>query len=73
MIQQQIYLNQPLDASEDALAFEAMKEVGPEAISLLPIILSSKDAFYSPFLSDWHFETWKKQAACASNRRPTPC
>ena len=29
VIQQHIYLNQLLDASEDALAFDAMKEVGP--------------------------------------------
>ena len=50
VIQQQIYLNQPLDASEDALAFEAMKEVGPEAISLLPIIPSvvSRMRFTAP-------------------------
>ena len=63
VIQQQIYLNQPLDASEDALAFEAMKEVGPGSHFFAADHTQRrfKDAFYSPFLSDWrNFETWEE-------------
>ena len=63
VIQQHIYLNQPLDASEDALAFDAMKEVGPGSHFFAADHTQRrfKDAFYSPFLSDWrNFETWEE-------------
>ena len=63
VIQQHIYLNQPLDASEDALAFDALKEVGPGSHFFAADHTQRrfKDAFYSPFLSDWrNFETWEE-------------
>lgn len=51
----------PLDLSEDALAVEAIREVGPGGHFFgTPHTQSRyKTAFYSPILSDWrNFETW---------------
>lgn len=63
IIQQMMYLNRPLDVSDDALAFDAMKEVGPGSHFFAADHTQRrfKDAFYSPFLSDWrNFETWEE-------------
>ena len=63
MLQQLAYVNQPLDTSEDALAFEAIREVGPGShfFGAEHTKRRFKDAFYSPFLSDWrNFETWQE-------------
>ena len=63
MLQQLTYVNQPLDTSEDALAFEAIREVGPGShfFGAEHTKRRFKDAFYSPFLSDWrNFETWQE-------------
>ncbi len=51
----------PLDLSEDALAVEAIRDVGPGGHFFgTPHTQSRyKTAFYSPILSDWrNFETW---------------
>lgn len=51
----------PLDLSEDALAVEAIREVGPGGHFFgTPHTQSRyKTAFYSPVISDWrNFETW---------------
>lgn len=51
----------PLDLSEDALAIEAIRSVGPGGHFFgTPHTQSRyKTAFYSPILSDWrNFETW---------------
>jgi trimethylamine--corrinoid protein Co-methyltransferase len=51
----------PLDLSEDALAVEAIREVGPGGHFFGSPHTQSRyrDAFYSPILSDWrNFETW---------------
>src|SRR5690606_30008808 len=51
----------PLDLSEDALAVEAIREVGPGGHFFgTPHTQSRyKTAFYSPVISDWRiFETW---------------
>lgn len=51
----------PLDLSEDALAVDAIREVGPGGHFFgTPHTQSRyKTAFYSPILSDWrNFETW---------------
>ena len=66
MLQQLAYVNQPLDTSEDALAFEAIREVGPGShfFGAEHTKRRFKDAFYSPFLSDWrNFETWQESGS----------
>ena len=72
MLQQIIYLNQPLDVSDDALAFEAIKEVGPGSHFFMAEHTQRrfKDAFYAPFLSDWrNFETWEETGAVTTEYR----
>jgi len=54
---------EPLDFSEDALALDAIKEVGPGGHFFGTEHTQSryKTAFYSPVLSDWrNFETWQE-------------
>ena len=53
---------QPLDLSEDALAVEAIRDVGPGGhfFGTAHTQARYKNAFYSPVLSDWrNFETWQ--------------
>ena len=57
---------QPLDTSEDALGFEAMKEVGPGGhfFGAAHTLARYETAFYSPLLSDWrNYETWRLAGA----------
>jgi len=56
----------PLDLSEDALAVDAIRDVGPGGHFFgTPHTQSRyKNAFYSPILSDWrNFETWNEAGA----------
>jgi trimethylamine--corrinoid protein Co-methyltransferase len=56
----------PLDTSEDALGFEAMKEVGPGGhfFGSAHTLARYETAFYSPLLSDWrNYETWRLAGA----------
>ena len=72
MLQQIIYLNKPLDTSEDAMAFDAIREVGPGShfFAAEHTQRRFKDAFYSPFLSDWrNFETWEETGALRVDER----
>lgn len=72
VLQQIQYLNQPLDISEDAMAFDAIREVGPGShfFGAEHTQRRFKDAFYSPFLSDWrNFETWEETGALSTERR----
>jgi trimethylamine--corrinoid protein Co-methyltransferase len=51
----------PLDLSEDALAVDAIRDVGPGGHFFGTAHTQSryKNAFYSPIISDWrNFETW---------------
>jgi trimethylamine--corrinoid protein Co-methyltransferase len=51
----------PLDLSEDALAVEAIRDVGPGGhfFGTQHTQDRYKTAFYAPILSDWrNFETW---------------
>ena len=66
MIQQWLYLQKPLDVSDDALAVEAIREVGPTShfFGAAHTQARFKDAFYSPFLSDWrNVETWEEDGS----------
>ncbi|MES0812036.1 trimethylamine methyltransferase family protein [Roseibium sp. SCPC15] len=51
----------PLDVSEEALALEAIKDVGPAGhfFGTEHTQARYKDAFYAPIVSDWrNYETW---------------
>jgi trimethylamine--corrinoid protein Co-methyltransferase len=53
----------PLDTSEDALAIEAIRDVGPGGhfFGTEHTQARYQDAFYAPVLSDWrNFETWQE-------------
>ena len=53
----------PLDLSEDALAVEAIRDVGPGGhfFGTQHTQDRYKTAFYAPILSDWrNFETWQE-------------
>jgi trimethylamine--corrinoid protein Co-methyltransferase len=72
MLQQMIYVNQALDLSDDALAFEAIKEVGPGShfFGAEHTQRRFKDAFYSPFLSDWrNYESWEEAGSVTTEKR----
>jgi len=54
---------EPLDLSEDALGFDAIKDVGPGGHFFGTPHTQSRytDAFYSPIISDWrNFESWEE-------------
>ena len=72
MLQQIIYAQKPLPFSEDDLALEAMREVGPHGHFFGADHTQSryKDAFYSPLLSDWrNFESWEEAGAVWTHER----
>lgn len=53
----------PLDVSEDALAIDAIRDVGPGGhfFGTAHTRARYKDAFYPPIVSDWrNFETWEE-------------
>ena len=55
--------DRPLDCSSDALAFEAIKDVGPAGHFFATDHTQSRyrDAFYAPVLSDWrNYESWEE-------------
>ncbi|TYC52100.1 trimethylamine methyltransferase family protein [Rhodobacterales bacterium] len=60
----------PLDVSEDALAVDAIREVGPAGhfFGVGHTRARYKDAFYAPIVSDWrNYETWAEAGS------PTAC
>ena len=66
MLQQIAYYHQPIPASEDDLAVDAIKKVGSTGHFLASDHTTSRyeKAFYSPFLSDWsNFENWQKRGS----------
>ena len=72
MLQQVLYAQNPVPFSLDDLAFDAMKEVGPNGHFFGADHTQSryKDAFYSPLLSDWrNFESWQEAGAQWTHER----
>ena len=72
MLQQVIYDQKPVPFSEDDLALEAMREVGPHGHFFGADHTQSryKDAFYAPLLSDWrNFESWEEAGALWTHDR----
>ena len=72
MLQQIAYYHQPIPASEDDLAVDAIKKVGSTGHFLASDHTTSRyeKAFYSPFLSDWsNFENWQKRGSLTTPQR----
>ena len=72
MLQQWIYYNRPVDLSEDELAVEAIREVGPNGhfFGCQHTQDRYRTAFYSPFLSDWrNYESWLEAGAQTAHER----
>ncbi|MFT5139047.1 MAG: trimethylamine--corrinoid protein Co-methyltransferase [Lysobacterales bacterium] len=71
-IQQIIHYLQPMTAGEGDLAFDAIKEVGPNGqfFSATHTLERYETAFYKPFLSDWNnFENWEERGAIRTPER----
>ncbi len=71
-LQQIITYLKPVSATEDDIAFEAVKEVGPRGhfFGCAHTQERYETAFYSPFLSDWsNFESWHENGAVQTPER----
>lgn len=72
MIQQWKYYHRPLDLSEDELAVDAIREVGPNGhfFGCQHTQDRYREAFYSPFLSDWrNYEAWAEAGSKTAHER----
>ena len=72
LLHQFAYYHRPIGLSDDDLAVEAIREVGPTGHFLGAAHTREryKDAFYSPFLSDWsNFESWEQAGAVETPAR----
>ncbi|MEO0823297.1 MAG: trimethylamine methyltransferase family protein [Pseudomonadota bacterium] len=71
-LQQMIAMNTPIDTSPEALALDAIAEVGPHGHFFGAAHTQERyeTAFYSPFFSDWrNFETWYETGAVQAPER----
>ena len=72
LLQQLTYYHQPVSTSESDLAVDAVREVGPTGnfFDCDHTRERYRDAFYSPFLSDWrNFESWQEAGSMESQHR----
>ena len=72
MLQQFAHYHQPVGVTEEDLALEAIKAVGPSGHFLGADHTQEryKTAFYSPFLSDWsNFESWEQAGSIQTPER----
>ena len=63
MLQQAIHYMKPVPVSDDDLAFDAMREVGPGGhyFGAAHTLARYETAFYTPMVSDWrNFESWQE-------------
>ena len=71
-LQQMIAYLRPVPATEDDIAVEAIREVGPNGhfFGCTHTQERYETAFYGPFLSDWsNFESWEEQGSVDTARR----
>jgi len=71
-LQQLISYMKPVTATEEDIAFDAIKEVGPGGhfFGCAHTQERYETAFYSPFLSDWsNFESWEEKGAVQTPER----
>lgn len=72
LLQQLAYYHQPVSVTDDDLAVEAIREVGPNGhfLGCEHTQQRYKTAFYSPFLSDWsNFEQWQQNGSVTAVQR----
>lgn len=72
LLQQLAYYHRPVSVSEEDLAVDAVKEVGPTGhfLGCDHTQQRYKTAFYSPFLSDWsNFESWQEAGSVWTAQR----
>jgi trimethylamine--corrinoid protein Co-methyltransferase len=71
-LQQVMHYMQPMTVGTGELAFDAIKEVGPNGnfFSASHTMERYENAFYQPFLSDWNnFETWEERGGIQTPER----
>jgi trimethylamine--corrinoid protein Co-methyltransferase len=71
-IQQVMHYMQPMTVSDEELAFDAIKEVGPDGnfFSASHTLERYETAFHAPFMSDLrNFETWEEYGSIATPER----
>ena len=71
-LQQMLVYMRPVPATEDDIAVEAIREVGPNGhfFGCTHTQERYETAFYGPFLSDWNnFETWEERGSIDTMRR----
>jgi len=71
-LQQIMHYMQPMTAGTGEMAFDAIKEVGPNDnfFSASHTLERYETAFYGPFLSDWNnFETWEERGGIRTPER----
>ena len=71
-LQQMMVYMKPISATEDDVAVDAIREVGPNGHFFGSQHTQERyeTAFYGPFLSDWsNFETWEERGSIDSPRR----
>ncbi len=72
MLQMMAAFLEPLETDDDALAIEAIREVGPGShfFQASHTLARYERAFYAPLLSDWrNFETWSEDGALDATMR----
>lgn len=72
LLQQLAYLQAPLSVTDDELAIDAIREVGPRGhfLGCEHTQQRYRTAFYSPFLSDWsNFEQWQSKGSLSATQR----
>jgi trimethylamine--corrinoid protein Co-methyltransferase len=72
MLQMMAAFLEPLETDDDALAVEAIREVGPGShfFQASHTLARYERAFYTPLLSDWrNFETWTEDGALDATQR----
>ncbi len=71
-LQQMTQYMRPITVDADELAFDAIKEVGPDGnfFSVGHTLERYENAFYAPFISDWNnFETWEERGSIRTPER----
>jgi len=71
-LQQMITYMRPVSAEEDDVAFEAIKDVGPDGhfFGCQHTQDRYETAFYEPFVSDWsNFESWEERGSMDTPQR----
>ena len=72
LLQQMAEILQPLEVTDDTLALDAIREVGPGGhfFGAAHTLARYETAFYRPMLSDWrNFETWREAGAKTATER----